>query len=100
MRKLEKIAKGLELLAITNHAPAHHRNGVCYGGTMIVIPYSAIERKENESLHAACERIKSTQHNAARGRFTSVTMTVSNRQRKLVAAYAPSDPQPSPPTFL
>ena len=66
--RIESMAKGLKLLAITSHSPPHPHNRICYGGTMIVIPYEAIEPEENETIHAACERIKRTQKRAASGR--------------------------------
>ena len=96
---IEKVAKGLGLLAITAHSPPSPNNRVCYGGTMIVIPHSAIECEENESLHAACDRIKQTRKRAARGRYVSVEMKVNQRKRKLTAAYAPATGADRPAFF-
>ena len=97
--QIEQMAKGQGLLAITNHSPPHPRNRVCYGGTMIVIPHEAIERKDGESLHEACDRIKRTQQNAAKGRYVSIIMTVDKAKRKLTAAYAPANPPERPDYF-
>ena len=99
-KMIEKKAKDLGLLAITAHSPPHPNTRVCYGGTMIVIPHSAIERKDDkETLHAACDRIKNTRKRAGQGRYVSVVMKVENRARKLTAAYAPANPTDRPNFF-
>ena len=66
---------------------------------MIVIPYEAIEPKEKETIHTACERIKRTQKRAASGGYTSVEMMVNGQKRKLTSAYAPATPADRPGFF-
>ena len=97
--RIASMAKGLNLLAITSHSPPHPHNRICYGGTMIVIPYEAIELEEKETIHAACERIKRTQKRAGSGRYTSLEMTVNGQKRKLTSAYAPATPADHPGFF-
>ena len=63
---------------------------------MILIPHESIELQDGEDLHAACDRVKSTQKRAAGGRYTSVTMSVDKQQRKLISAYAPAQSSARP----
>ena len=100
-QELIKTAKGMQLLAIATHAPPHPSNGVCYGGTMIVIPYAAIEREKGESIHAATDRIQKSKRTIAahKGRYVAATMKVEGRTRHLVAAYAPATPTDRPAFF-
>ena len=51
--EMQRIARGMNMLAIATHAPPHPTTGACYGGTMIVIPHDAIELEKGETIHDA-----------------------------------------------
>ena len=91
----------MNMLAIATHAPPHPTTGACYGGTMIVIPHDAIELEKGETIHDATQRIERTKRVIAthKGRYIAVTMKVEQRDRHMVAAYAPAIPADRP-TFL
>ena len=94
--EIESMARGMRMLAIAAHAPAHPRTKLCYGGTMIVIPHESIVMEEGETMQDACDRIKATRKSAAQGRYLAITMKVEGASRKLVAAYAPAKPADRP----
>ena len=98
-REIASTAAGQNLLVLTAHAPPHPSNGVHYGGTMIVVPYEAIELKKGESITDACMRITATSKPRSRGRMITATMSVDGTELDLTAAYAPADPQERP-SFL
>ena len=98
-REIASTAAGQNLLVLTAHAPPHAHNGVHYGGTMIVIPYEAIERNKDESITDACLRITATSKSRSRGRMITAKMRVDGTDLDLTAAYAPADPQERP-SFL
>ena len=99
--EMQRIARGMNMLAIATHAPPHPTTGACYGGTMIVIPHDAIELEKGETIHDATQRIERTKRVIAthKGRYIAVTMKVEQRDRHMVAAYAPAIPADRP-TFL
>ena len=91
---LHKLAQQQRLLAIAAYPPCS-QNGVAYGGTAILIPYEAIEKKDvNESDTQARERVKNSRHVLAgdhsHGRAVSCSVRIEGQRRKLVAAYAPA----------
>ena len=96
--EMQRIARGMNMLAIATHAPPHPTTGACYGGTMIVIPHDAIELEKGETIHDATQRIERTKRVIAthKGRYVAVTMKVEQRDRNMVAAYAPATPADRP----
>ena len=66
--------------------------GRTYGGTAIIIPFEAIELDQGESLDDARDRITRSKHNLANGRAVSANIILEGSKRKLLSAYAPSNP--------
>ena len=63
--------------------------------------HDAIELEKGETIHDATQRIERTKRVIAthKGRYIAVTMKVEQRDRHMVAAYAPAIPADRP-TFL
>ena len=95
-KDIESIAKGQLLLPITAYA---HKaaNGQGYGGTMILIPYEALEETSGNSIHAKCDTVRATRRASMQGRLISANLKVSGTTRQLVAAYAPASTRPNDP---
>ena len=93
LQKLEinRKAKDQLLLPITAFGPRAD-NGTHYGGTMILIPYEAIELRDKESIHDACARIATTRKGIKGGRAVRATITVEKQTLNVVSAYAPAKP--------
>ena len=56
---------------------------------MIIIPHSSIELEKDETIDAACDRIRKTRVATQKGNIVSAHMKVNGIRRKLVCAYAP-----------
>ena len=94
-----RMAAHANMLLIMAHAPRHPTTKVCYGGTMILIPWESIELEKNETITDACERIRRTRQPRLKGRAVSVEMKVSGKRRKIMSAYAPATPSERPDFF-
>jgi len=66
-----------------------HRNVKRGSGTGIAIPYDSIERRKDESLPAAVERVRSSAKRALTGGFCSVKTLVAGHERHIASVYAP-----------
>ena len=93
-----RMARNFNILLVAAYAPPH-TNGTCYGGTMILIPHTAIELEKGEDIHSACDRIRASRKASASARILRVTMKVGGHKRALTAAYAPSVASDRPPFF-
>jgi len=84
----------MQLLLIIAYAPQKPGQQVAWGGTAIVIPWSAIELNKGEDQSQAIARIRKTRGapKELEGGAVSANMTMEGAHRKIVCAYAPSKP--------
>ena len=61
------------------------------GGTAIVIPLDAIERKADETRDPAVKRIRQSAYRSRDGRLTTVDILLNEKSTKVACAYAPQD---------
>jgi hypothetical protein len=85
------------MVLLASYAPRNQGDGVCWGGTAIVIPWESLERRANESLDDAIGRITRTKNAREKGRITTANVTVDGKPRKLISAYAPATSGPDKP---
>ena len=85
-----QLARGLKLVLIISYAPRNPGDRVCWGGTAIVIPWESLERRARETLDDAIGRITRTKNSREKGRITTANVTVEDKPRKLISAYAPA----------
>ena len=87
--ELRSLANQKNLLAIAAYAPPHPTNKLCYGGTMIIIPYESIDLDKGEDIHTACARIRQTMVSGYRGSWVSADLSIEGKSCRPTAVYAP-----------
>lgn len=98
-RALESAARAQRILVAAAFLPDDASSGA-RGGTLVAIPYDAIELAEGESIHDAVERVEASIKTSRDGRIVSVSTLFSGRKLRLVSAYAPSAPSALRPPFF
>ena len=98
-RALESAARAQRILVAAAFLPDDASSGA-RGGTLVAIPYDAIELAEGESIHDAVERVEASIKTSRDGRIVSVSALFSGRKLRLVSAYAPSAPSALRPPFF
>ena len=69
------------------------------GGTAIILPYTSIEKRDNETRDDALRRIRSTRAQLPQGRGIAVNAYIDGHKLTLASVYAPAQPAERPAFF-
>jgi len=86
------------LLWLARYKPPNEERNKGHG-TAIIIPIDSIERKVNESVDEAIERITKSLKGSKCGRVTTIQLMINGRPIKITSAYAPAQSHLRPAFF-